>query len=391
MTDNPIRDIIMIGYHPWKTFEDQGFRTRPGHLVETMSRTSQVGKVLYVPPADQPGLLRKYPPVLAGPWWEVYAPLPRVWAVDFRPGVPVDLDAPALVTAIARKLDFSDPVLWLSSPLATPYIRRVGERLVVFDAVDNWLEHLQFRGAKEQVAQGYQTIREQADVIFTVSTGLAKILSGCRGQVHWIPNGVDVDFLQAAARTEPPDLLGLRRPLLGYVGVIQERVDTGLLGYLATQMPHATIVLVGPVQEAIRQALARYPNIRFLGLRHYLKVPGYIKRFDVCLLPHFVNSLTESMDPIKLYEYLALGKPVVATRVAGAKRLQELIYLAQTPKEFYVRVLQALQESPGPALRRIRAARSQGWQQRVNLMLSCLERVRRNALSQGIEGQPPLP
>ncbi len=372
--DKPhVINIIMVGYHPWQIFADQGFRTRMGHLIETMSRTHQVGKLMYVYPAEQSAPTRGGQPVLADRGWEVYQPFPRVWAVNFRPGFPSEQEAPVLVGQLARKLGFSSPVLWLSTPLATHYIDRVGENLVVFDAVDNWLEHVQFRGFKEQIAKGYQTIREKAHIIFTVSPGLAKAFQGCRGKVHWLPNGVDVDFFQqCAAQPLPPDVKGLRRPLLGYVGVMEDRLDVALLGYLANHMPKATLVMVGPVHGSIRKALERHPNIRCLGFRHYREIPRYVNGFNVCLIPHLVSALTESMDPLKLYEYLALGKPVVSTWVAGARRMAGLIYLARTPKEFYASILEALKEPSYKKSNRMQAARSWGWQQRVNQILACL-------------------
>ncbi|KKM08856.1 hypothetical protein SY88_22420 [Clostridiales bacterium PH28_bin88] len=377
-------DIIIVGYHPWQVFVDQGFRTRVGHLIETMNHTPQVGKLLYVPPVDWPELVKGCQPVLSGRWWEVYRSLPKVWTLAFRPGVPAGYETPALVAELSRKLGFLNPVLWLNTPLATPYIGRVGESLVVFDAVDNWLDHVHYRGVKKQVADGYQAIRKQADIIFTVSQGLIKVFAGSRGTVHWIPNGVDMDFVQRAmTQPVPPDLRGLRRPVLGYVGTIQERIDTRLLGYLATQMPTATIALIGPALGSIRKVLARYANIRLLGLRHYREVPGYMRGFNVCLIPHVVNSATESMDPIKVYEYLALGKPVVTTRVAGARRMQGLVYLASNPKEFYLGVVQALQEPSDRVTRRILAARSHSWRQRVGQIMACLEAAKRKGHPKG--------
>ncbi|RZK15677.1 MAG: glycosyltransferase, partial [Hymenobacter sp.] len=158
------------------------------------------------------------------------------------------------------------------------------------------------------------------------------------------PQAVDVGqgcdaalFLPRPLAERPADLQNLAPPVIGYVGaLVSSRLDLDLLRYLAEQRPQWSLVLVGPEDEAFQaSALHQLPNVHFLGQKPTSQLPDYVQHFDVCLNPQVVNQLTVGNYPRKVDEYLALGKPVVATRTEAMRVFENHTYLADS-KETYL-------------------------------------------------------
>jgi glycosyltransferase involved in cell wall biosynthesis len=267
----------------------------------------------------------------------------------------------------------SEPVLWSSNPLMTKHFGLLGERLSVFDAVDDWSEHPQKARMRRPILDGYQTARQRATVIFTVSKALADRLGVSRDNVHWLPNGVEIE--RFSGDTAPPSsMASLPGPVLGYVGTLQERVDVEMLLAVAKRMPHASVALVGPiVSPAHFQRLKTLKNVHFLGAKSAAEVPAFVEAFDVCLMPHVDNNFTRSMDPMKLYEYLAAGKPVVVSGPLDPA-LSGVVRHAWDPDGFAAAVEQSLtaHDTNGPTERRA-YAQSHSWDCVVEEMVSTIK------------------
>jgi glycosyltransferase involved in cell wall biosynthesis len=180
--------------------------------------------------------------------------------------------------------------------------------------------------------------------------------------------------------SEPPaETRGWRRPVLGYTGTIHaERLDVELLEYVATKW-NGSVVLIGPdyLPSELRCRLAA-AGVILLGPIAYSQLPQFMRGFDACIVPHRVTAFTESLNPIKLWEYLASGKPIVSTRVAGFRDFPELVSLADNADQFRDAAAVAVREptdSPVAAAR-IREASQHSWKVRVDaiedIMRSCL-------------------
>jgi glycosyltransferase involved in cell wall biosynthesis len=215
---------------------------------------------------------------------------------------------------------------------------------------------------------------KRADVVFACSEHLAHTFSDARRGVHFEPNGVDLERFMAPTEV-PADIAGLPRPIFGYVGVIQERLDVGAVARLAAENPDASVVLVGPVLAPRHlEPLRSCANVHVLGPRHHSLVPAYISAFDVCLVPHVTNALTISMNPLKVYEYLAAGRPVVASGLAGFEDADELIVRAEGPADFALRARAQLgRESSASSLARRTYASKHSWTERVEEMLAVVD------------------
>lgn len=271
------------------------------------------------------------------------------------------------------KIGIERPILWSYHPVFVKAFEQLPASVKVFEAVDDWSAHPWYSSISQRLQKNYQTIRQQADHIFTVSDGLRDVF-GRTEKTLWVPNGVDYDRWQEVGPV-PEDLKSIPSPIIGYIGVIQNRLDLELIAYLAERYPSKSFVFIGTVfPEVNRQLLARYSNVHFLGPKQYDDLPSYVNRFHVCIIPHVINSFTASMNPLKLYEYLACGLPVVTTRVAGTEMFADTVSVAADYEDFSRLIDEALdQDSEGKRLRRKAIVREHTWSKRVQEMWDQVE------------------
>jgi len=210
----------------------------------------------------------------------------------------------------------------------------------------------------------------KSDLCVANSTYLAGYCRQYNPRSFDVGQGCELDmFTHLTDRSVPVDMPGIRRPVVGYVGVLQSiRLDIDLLAYIAEQRPAMSFVLVGPEDEAFRNSrLHAISNIHFLGPREPRALPAYINAFDVCLNPQVVSQVTIGNYPRKIDEYLAMGKPVVATATEAMSIFAPYTYLA-TSKEAYLQLIDKAIKEDSPALQtqRIAFAASHTWENSVN-------------------------
>lgn len=276
------------------------------------------------------------------------------------------------VMRAVRKVGLDRPLLWSYLPLYTKPFSLFKDRLTVFDAVDDWRNHSSYQPQRQKLEQCYKIISEKADCIFTVADDL-RLLFGGQPNVHWIPNGVDYDRWQGRPDF-PDDLVGIPAPIIGYAGVIQHRIDMKLIQRLAEKNPNKSFVFVGVVWPDVDQSkLRKLPNVYFLGQKPYDELPKYLAHFHVGIIPHKVDPFTKSMNPLKLYEYLACGLPVVSTPVAGLEMFSGLVRIASDDEYFSQQIDEALAaDSQEQRLKRKAAVKPHSWTARVDAMLSVI-------------------
>ncbi len=240
------------------------------------------------------------------------------------------------IKKVALDLNFGDIAVWSFFPFIAPYLNNLGQKLTIFDAVDNWLSHSSYQKYKQRLTDAYNIFKNQADVIFTVSQKLVHFFDD-QPNVYWIPNGVDYKHYNQKFPLVNRDVADVPRPIIGYIGVIQDRVDLKLIQHLAKENPKKSIALVGPVwseQDELRKSVNDLPNIYFLGYKAYSEAPMYIQQFDIGIIPHQQAEFSSSTNPMKMYEYLACGKPVVATKNSGTDNIDDMIAVADNYEDF---------------------------------------------------------
>ena len=286
-----------------------------------------------------------------------------------------------ILTGAIRKamagLSMGTRILWFYSPLNEYLAGSLGEMLTVYDIQD---EYAGFLGRPEHVREREKRLLEKADLVFTGTYALYEDKNLHNRNMHFVACGVDVAHFRQARKGQlpvPEDMKGISRPVIGYFGRICGRMDTELLALMADSHPEWSIVLLGEVIET-EFILSKRPNILLLGQKNYADLPQYVQDFDVCMIPFRLNELTLKVNPTKLLEYMAAGKPVVSTAIPDMVRFYgEMIAIARTPQEFIAAVEDCLEDNKaGPSaavMRGIEIADGSSWASMVARMESHLD------------------
>ena len=386
-------NLVMLGLE--EVLEAIDFGSRSRMMCKHLAESDRVGNILVVYNPISIGrrfayFLRKVPrlkglyPVTGGrPWSSTVRLREKVIAQQHTALLPSSMGslsswrgrsiADAVRSEIATQR-LTDYILIICNPLAFDVARRLSPRYRVFDAIDNMLKHPDKKRFYRRIAAAYSRADRDSDLICIASSNQRKMFPGHRNTCL-LPNGIDAAFFRDDL-PRPDDLPESDRPIVGYVGVLQDRFDVELMKQVVTTLERCNFVFIGPVLEAALFAdLKSHPNVSFLGLKAYELVPRYIRHFDVCMVPHKVNEFTDSMDPLKLYEYLACGKPVVSTPVNGTESFGNAIYLARDSGAFSGSIERALEEDDDERkARRKQKARERSWTAAIDTLLNEIDR-----------------
>jgi glycosyltransferase involved in cell wall biosynthesis len=234
---------------------------------------------------------------------------------------------------------------------------------VIYDCMDF---HAGFKNNGRQMLEEEERLIREADIVLTSSAALSERVGRLRSNIL-IRNGCDPEHFadDAAAPTRP---LG-KRPVVGYFGVLDHWFDTKLVAKAANTYPDWQFVLIGRRQDCDLDALERLANVQIVGETPYEALPQFARGFDVCMIPFLVNDLTLHTNPVKLYEYLAAGKPIVGTAMPEIMIGGEgLVYPAKDQLDFIAKLSDAMARCREPNLvaRRIAYARGESWSDRVD-------------------------
>ena len=210
---------------------------------------------------------------------------------------------------------------------------------------------------------------QKADIVVTNSTYYAEYCSVFNSNSHYIGQGCNIGLFDSTKNREiPKDLKQISSPIIGYVGALDSaRLDENIISVIATAYPGWNVVLVGPEDDNFtKSSLHQLSNVHFLGRRPMQQLPDYVAAFDVCINPQLVNPITQGNYPLKIDEYLAMGKPVVASRTSAMKLFEEFTYLANEPAEYPKLIIEALAAANSNRAERIAFARNHTWENSMN-------------------------
>ncbi|MDD2573898.1 MAG: glycosyltransferase [Bacillota bacterium] len=277
--------------------------------------------------------------------------------------------------SIYRKIGMSRPVLLVYYPAIVPALKFMEYSLLCYDCVDDFSK---FSWSPTLNSSLEDRLIEKSDIIFVTSQRLMKLKKKFRQNPYLIPNGADAMHFSKAldnATVCPQEIMMLDRPIIGFVGAIYEWVDLDLIKRLCRLRPHWSFVLIGPKGPGISSP-AGPENLYMLGKKEYKDLPGIIKAFDACIIPFKLNDLTASANPVKLYEYLAAGKPVVSTPIPEVLKYKDVVSIAKEPAEFISTLEKSISENnPMNVQKRLRTARENSWEIRIEQMESIIEKA----------------
>jgi glycosyltransferase involved in cell wall biosynthesis len=245
-------------------------------------------------------------------------------------------------------LGIDRPIVWISTPTQHDARLDLPARLRVYHIVDDYLAYFDLpESHRAGFARRERELIDWADLVIAVSPELMASKGAGNPKFRLLPNGFDAAaYVHAQPPAIPPALAGLPRPILGYVGLISVRLDLERLDGLAGAHPEWTLALLGSVaasgcEDALAGLKAR-PNVRFLPPVPGEQVAAYVRSFDLGLVPYRVTQETTHASPLKVYEYLAAGLPVVAADVPGARQFAGLVSIAETAADWEAAIHAAL-------------------------------------------------
>lgn len=272
---------------------------------------------------------------------------------------------------ITRKLGICNPVVLVANPAACDAAMKLKKSKLIYQRTDRFEEA---EGIDvDTIVECDRKLKRASDLTIYVSSKIFKEEAGECRNAFFLDHGVDFKMFASAEEspTIPHDMADIPRPIVGYFGaVLSHSVDIALIEKIADILPELSFVLVGMIHEDYPELTAK-KNVWLLGQKDYEQIPHYGKCFDVAILPWVKNRWTEAANPIKVKEYLALGKPFVSTPVfAQIQEYLDVVYVADTPERFAKCIAKALNEDSSERIAaRRRKVENATWDSKAELLL----------------------
>jgi glycosyltransferase involved in cell wall biosynthesis len=284
-----------------------------------------------------------------------------------------------------KREGISDPIVWVYHPGYGDAVDLLPKKLLVYDCVDNYMAFPAYRDDPGWLQAREERLCRKADLVFTTSEGLFKKRRHLNpDHTHLVHNVGDATHFGRARDPQtkiPQEIAAIRvkGPVVGFVGAVSDyKLNMRWLLHAARQRPEWQFVLIGPVGEAdpgtdASEAM-RQPNMHFIGLREYRVLPEYIKGFDACVIPYKINEYTEYVFPIKFFEFMATGKPLVVSKLPALNDYLDAVRWAED-EDGFVRELDAALAAPEEGMAaRVALADANSWDSRVNALWGHVER-----------------
>lgn len=378
------KNIICISTHFWNDF---WFRKQ--HFMSRFA--SQGYKILYVQPTHS--MVRPYrKPELADNRFftpvikkideniSLFSP-PRLFP---KPTAPLSSIASYKyiswhIGRAARQLDMDDGILWIYRPEYAPGLKLIPHRKLVFDLADDLASYSEtVTRISKHIGKCTSLLASKADMMVVTSPTLQDMYQAHTRRCELVPNGFDENLFDGQPKPLPPDMAEIPKPVAGFVGTLFSFLDYQLIYDAAKALPEVSFVFVGPVEESGRpgvEMVSQLQNTYFLGSKKKETIPDYVSNFNVCINPFKVDNVSKAVSPLKVYEYLATGRPVLSTPMAGLEKEEAGKWVQFAEPSQFIQALSGLIKDDQIDKDQISAAGKFSWSSHFNNLLGCVEEL----------------
>ena len=375
-----MKQIVCLATSPWYPI--------PTRKQQVMSRIPDA-EILYFDPAatviaplkdhNAKPLMKKYKEAGVKPKENitVYS-LPPVLPFFYKVRAVNRLNQKRATRYIREKMKehgFEKPLLWVYSPVTVDAVDEIPHSGLVYDCVDR---HSAYGGLMDPALVDAMELElaEKADICFATAASLADSLKTANPNTFFIPNGAKYERFVQASRPQPvpEDMKDIPKPVFGFVGALQSCIEYGFVEAAAKARPDWSFVWIGKEKPGVdTSSLRALPNCRFLGMKPNEQLPQYLANFDACLNLFAKSDLSKDVSPLKFYEYLATGRPIVSTRQPDqVMQYADIIEIADDAPGFLDACARALEGGMKQTAQRIEEGRKSSWDSRVAEMREIL-------------------
>jgi len=350
-------NLVVIPFHDLRKCQKEGFRTRDCHFIEHFNRNPDIEKVLIInrPITYMETIYKKIEwktrgsVINKGLRYQISEVSDNCFAIDF---LAYDIFRNTLkrkswffnaygsklfrniIIKSLNELDFGNYCCVNFTLYSVDLLLHLQPDVILFDALDNWLRIPSYKRLRNKLYANYERLAGIADV-WTTNSNENKLYFSSEfnlRECNVIKNGVDIDKFNKN-HAIPKDLKNIDKPIIGIAAKITHLLDVNLLNDIVEHTDNFRFVLIGQIlSRKIYNKLNR--KIIYLGDKHYDIYPKYVKNFDICFIPYVVGEKEHGGDSIKVYEFLAAGKPIIATNFGGMQLFSDDVFIIKDRDDF---------------------------------------------------------
>jgi glycosyltransferase involved in cell wall biosynthesis len=248
-----------------------------------------------------------------------------------------------------RKLGFKDYILWLYRPEYISGLQFFNYKKIVCDINDDLAAYEKDPIKQKYIRECVDSIARKSDLVVVTASALLEKFRGISKNIGLVPNGYDSLLFSHKRPGIPDDMRKINHPVIGFIGTLFSFLDYGLINFIVKNNPDKSFVFIGNCEENSKKAwsaITEFKNVFWLGRKKKEDIPAYISAFDVCINPFKIDDVSKSVSPLKVFEYLAVGKPVVSVKMESLEKeeVAPFIYFASSHQEFNEKLQLALIE-----------------------------------------------
>ena len=354
-------NLFIIPFHDWRKINNEGFRTRDAHLIEHFSKNVKIKNLFIInrPTTNAELLLKSYKRKINGEVifsrknLKLIRVEPNLYVIDmilnksfsqflYRQSWFFNAFADKVVIDFVKDcmsyLNLSDFNLISHNIYASALCEEICNNKYIFDAYDNLLQFPKLLKQKENFVKSYKLYFESNKSIITTNsnTNIKFFKENFNYEIkHLLSNGVDVDRFSSVSSDVPEDISKIKNPIIGFGGKITHLIDIDLFQFIIRENKNINFVIVGQVLDKdVLSAVINFDNCFYLGDKTYDEYVDYVKKFDIAIVPYVFGDGESGANTIKVYEYIAAGCQIVATRGCGVESLKEFVNIANDKYEF---------------------------------------------------------